>query len=229
MKLEKDFKTIILAIVVFILIAINGYLLNQLNQKNTSFVNDKIVFNYEKVNQENDFYEINAKIINSKSFTSCTVNSFIKDRIIEFQKLANKQMPELVEQGFEGKYLLDISIEDYQTEKYISYVLKIGEYTGGANMNQIVNTFTFDKEKEQRINLSDLVKKDIFMDELKKELRNSEKDLFSGMVDDVSFQDVNSFYVEDNKVIILFSKYQIAPGAAGIVEVELNKESVIKN
>jgi hypothetical protein len=229
MKFKENKKIILLSVIVFILILINGYLLVDFQNNKIIPVSNTDVFNYEKIKQENDFYNLNAKIMNSETFTSCAVNSFIKNRIVEFQKLASKQVPELKEEGFQGKYSLDISVQDYQTEEYISYLLKIGEYTGGANANQVVNTFVFDKKEQKQLSLEEAVEKDSFMLELKNKLKNKEEDLFLGIVEEITFEDINAFYIDKDSIVVLFSKYQIAPGAAGVVEVSLNKKNIIKN
>jgi hypothetical protein len=54
-----------------------------------------------------------------------------------------------------------ISIEDYQTDKYLFYLLNYSEYTGGANTNQYVRSIGLDKANGDIIKLSDFFKNDL--------------------------------------------------------------------
>lgn len=188
-----------------------------------------LTIDYNTTQKQSDYYEINVETINGDALGSMAVNSFIEQEVSEFKLMANTQVPELREIGFSGKYTLDIIIEDHQTDNYISYVLKRGEYTGGANANQITKSFVFNKKNQKEVNLSEIVNESFFTKTLKEKLKKMENNgnTFPGVSEQISLQDINSFYINKEEIGVLFSEYKVAPGVAGIVEIKLDKEKII--
>ncbi|GEM_PF-2405303 len=234
-------KTILIALLILaIVIIFSGVVFLYLNLGELPLAD--INFNLEKEEKEisyevslkedtlrNDNYEISFKKIESNSLGGETVNSFIENEIKDFKDKANSKVPNLRENNFEHKYIMDIGLESYQTEDYLSYILNIGKYTGGANMNQIIKNFTFDKRKNKEIKLSEIIlpnKQDEFIKKVRTALK--EEDTFPGVEESFYFSDIHSFYFTENKINILFSKYEVAPGAAGIIEISINRNNLVK-
>lgn len=131
-----------------------------------------------------------------------------------------------------------------------SYVFNIYEFTGGAHGNSTVYTYSFDNNEkldiEKILNLannnndialsriladnilkssSDIYNKDMVMDGLGLAYLKSDGKTFDkakcdcdGFFFGSNFQ---KFYITDKGITFLFNQYEVAPGAAGVVEVNL--------
>lgn len=133
----------------------------------------------------------------------------------------------------------------------VSYVFTIYEFTGGAHGNNVVDTFTFNDKGRVYIenilnfteNNSEIDLSKIFADKLIKEkgeltnknmvmqglglayLKADGKTLDTakcncdGFLFNSNFQ---NFYIEDNGISFVFNQYQIAPGASGIITLNID-------
>lgn len=236
MKNKKTFLLIILVLLLLIGIGTAFVYFNQEPKEEPQEVEnipDEKEINYDvninDLEDKNDYYEVNFQKVSEDTLGADKINQFIEEKVEDFKEKANSEVPDLKERGFMAKYTLDIKIESFQTEKYLSYVLKTGEYTGGANTNQVIESFIFSKEENEELKLSDIIEegeKDSFMGEVRARLE--QKDTFPNVAKNIFFSDLHSFYVTNEEIIILFSKYEVAPGVAGIVEVRIDKEGLIK-
>lgn len=126
------------------------------------------------------------------------------------------------------QYVLAIEHDTYEIGGYTSYIVREYRYTGGANGIQLVETFTYDPDGE-RLSLADIVaseSRDELVETLKEELHEilSGNNGFSDAVDSLTFDALEHFYLTDTDIVIVFPQYDIAPGAAGVVEVPLPRE-----
>ncbi len=144
-------------------------------------------------------------------------------------------------------YSYNISYEKYESKDKgtVSYVFNTYEFTGGAHGINVVNTFTFDKNGKRDIesildfsngngvkltkilenNLLNSKNEMIIKDMLEEGLGikylksdgsiDKEKCNCDGFYIGSNFQ---NFYITDNGINFVFSQYQIAPGAAGVLE-----------
>ncbi len=142
-----------------------------------------------------------------------------------------------------------------EERKTVSYVLTTYEFTGGAHGNSLVNSFTFDQngklEIDQILNVSiddndikllriiaekilanennmtdeDMVMEGLGLAYLKADGKtlDHEKCNCDGFFFGSSLQ---NFYVKDEGMTFLYDQYDVAPGAAGIVKVELSNEEL---
>ncbi len=200
------------------------------NPKEENTSEKELSFNasFQSLNSNNENYEINYQKVEEGVLGAKEVNQFIKKEVEDFKEKANSEVPPLREQNFNYKYTLDIELESYQTEDYLSYILSIGEYTGGANVNQVVESFVFNKENYKEVSLSEIIlpnKQDQFMQKVRSALK--EKDTFPGVAESFYFSDIHCFYLTEDKINIRFSKYEIAPGAAGILEISIKKDNLL--
>ncbi|MFW6282708.1 MAG: RsiV family protein [Minisyncoccales bacterium] len=237
---NKKLTTIILILVVIVIFG--GVLFLYLNLGDFSFADVSIESSNKSEEKElsyevslkeeelrEDNYEIDVEEIKSNSLGADEVNKFIKKQISDFKEKSNNEVPPLRERGFDHKYTMNIDVESHQNENYVSYILNIGKYTGGANMNQIIESFIFNKDNNKEVTLSDIIlenKKDEFMKQVRKALK--EADTFPGIEDNFHFSDIHSFYLTEDKLNIVFSKYEVAPGAAGIIEISIDSDKLIR-
>lgn len=178
------------------------------------------------INQESDHFDIEAEYPQKDILGAEKVRSFIDKKVGDFKDLAARGVSELRERGFDTKYSLFINLENYQSENYLSHVLFISEYTGGANVNQIAKSFVYNKVTGDEVSISGVVPEDeaeSFVDKVKGDLysREGQIGIFPDSVDNLSIDSFDSFYVTDNDIVLVFSKYEVAPGASGIVKVNI--------
>jgi len=183
---------------------------------------------YTSFKEEGDYYTIEAVNVSEDSLGAKIVNDIINEKFLEFKKIAKEDVFGLKERGFDLSYYLGISVEDYQTDKYLFYLLNYDEYTGGANVNQYIRSIGLDKASGDIIELSDVVDEDLLMQELRAKLSAMEEDMyvFNGVSEEISFSDLNNFYIDGNNLVLVFSKYEMAPGAVGIVSIEFDISKV---
>lgn len=120
-------------------------------------------------------------------------------------------------------------------DDFLSFTMTYYTYTGGANGMTIINDFNIDKKANSTFHLKDLFKegidyKEVINKEVAKqiELRTKDEDkyFFEGKMGFQGIKDEQNFYLTDDKVVIFFEKYEIAPGAMGIPEFEISLDSL---
>jgi hypothetical protein len=181
--------------------------------------------------QETENFSIVSEIPKGSSTLAETARDYLRSRESEFTRF----IAETVTQGtstYQPDYTFSAELQTYQTSRYVSLVYKINEYTGGANANTSVKTFVLDKTSDQIVDLSDVVQSEglsDFVANVRAQLRGSDTDdaarpqAFSGAVDDLSLSDINHFYITGNHIVVLFSPYSVAPGAAGVVSAQIDR------
>ncbi len=166
------------------------------------------------------------------------IKSFVETKIADFKKASeenwkarkatsplNKDLGEYPEKPF----YFDISWEPAQlNDRYISFVLHISFYEGGANGNEIVAAFNYDLSNNLEITLSDLLGD--YPDYLKtisyhtiKELESSIKtegnaDMLIKMINEGAGpkeENFENFTFSDKMINIYFSKTKVLPGYFG--------------
>jgi hypothetical protein len=116
-------------------------------------------------------------------------------------------------------------------EAFLSFTITYYTYTGGANGMTVVGCFNIDKKTNKPIRLEDLFPqgadfKTKINNEIVKqiELRSKDKEemFFGGDTGFKSIKDSQGFYLKDNDIVIVFPKYEIAPGFMGTPEFAIN-------
>lgn len=110
----------------------------------------------KNINEKTDFYSITAKIpvesLDKGSVMEQFVTHLVEQKKEEWktggqvyndEKDVEKQFPDRPKMV----YTLDIAYQKFESQKMgsVSYVFTAGEYTGGANGNETVQTFSFNK------------------------------------------------------------------------------------
>ena len=124
----------------------------------------------------------------------------------------------------------------YDTPRYITYLDKMAEYTGGAHGMGYAFGTTFDKETGQRVDKSILKDvndpdfKTLFQSELLKYFTsndgNEEGTLEDYLLINLDMLELGNISLTDKSVIIRYQPYEIAAYAAGLPEVELTFEQI---
>ncbi|MBM6926613.1 sigma-70 family RNA polymerase sigma factor [Pseudoflavonifractor phocaeensis] len=165
------------------------------------------------------------------------INEFFQRKQEEFFSPDNQllaELPEIAAQmretlpGDTCSYVVSAAVHD-STEQIFSVRLKNSMYFGGVVSGEN-ECYIFDPQTGEQLSLSDLVSVDS-VEELKEFIvqalveqypwLDSRSDILENVYDlDYTMNDFN-FYVQDGLVHIIFDKYEIAEGAAGIFSVSL--------
>jgi len=215
-----------------------------------------------KIDDSNDFYTISASYPNENLDKNKVMEQFVKYQVgqkkeewkiggeiyNEEQKIS-KEFPDRPKM----KYEFNLSYKKYESSKFgtISYVFTTYEYTGGANGNIKVNTFTFNNDGQVLIdnilNFTDN-NNDIALTRVLAEKALSNKDdsfvkdmLYTGLgldylkADGITLDknkcncdgfffpsNFQNFIIKDEGMTFIFNKYQISAGVAGTPEISLD-------
>lgn len=190
-------------------------------------VNDIEDVRYTEDSHTSESYEVTYKMLSNKSLGAEDVNSYIQDRLDDLINIAEDHYQEVGDSEIFYKYTFGNDIETYFTENHISYVVIIGEYTGGANANSSVKTFVYEKSTGDMLTLLDLVGEEEsqgFITDVRNALLNPEVSrvgVFEDVVETLTFNNLGNFYLESSFITLIFSQYEVAPGASGIVRIAL--------
>ncbi len=191
----------------------------------------------KKIQSKNDFLEINITYPVISGLTNADfqeqLNYFIEKQVTkakdDIERQAEEYYQEAQKNGWEIRpYQLFIEYDlKTNNEDYLSFTLTYYTYTAGANGMTVVSCINIDKKANMPIHLQDLFPegadyKTRINTEIAKqiELRSQDKEemFFEGDMGFKSISDTQDFYLKDNDIVIVFSKYEIAPGAMGIPE-----------
>lgn len=172
---------------------------------NKSLQNSLDVLNAEMKKEAEDFKNNNKRVI----------REFIKE------------FPDM--QDAEFSHTADIAFTRNDT-KYLSFTEFIYKNTMGAHGNYVQNGHVYDVKTGKKLGLYDFVKD---KEELRKYLKNwaDEHKEDMGLFDEA--KDVIDAYINgeyelqfyiDNKLTIMFQPYDVAPYAAGLIEISLDDE-----
>jgi|GEM_PF-1950423 len=188
-------------------------------EKNTS----QVVIDANKPEEKKTQQEVETVTLDETTKTYAITGSYRSDIPQEVQQHIQAVVSEF--KGYEyvptagGVYDLSVSVEMFNGGEYSSYAVTHSEYTGGANVNSYIRAFAYDGDTK-------LVSKDMFNQERVQGLIR--EDLKNQFGNDIWFnQDLNkdslldNFYFNEDDVVFVFSQYEVAPGAAGLVTVTI--------
>ena len=124
--------------------------------------------------------------------------------------------------NIDNYYFLYIDYKDYEYKEYISIVLYISYFTGGAHPNYEIKTINYNKNTNKFIDIDDLINRDKdILNKLSIYSREyfSNNDMFNDrVVFDMMIDGTKSikdnykyFNITSDGLIIYFNRYQIAP------------------
>ena len=195
----------------------------------------------EKIQGKNDFLEIDITYPVISGLTDADfqeqLNYFIKKQVIYSKDIIEMQADEYAQEAIKnGREIIPYQLFiDYNLktndEAFLSFTITYYTYTGGANGMTVVSCINIDKKANTPMHLDDLFPKEAdyktkINNEIVKqiELRSIDKNemFFEGDMGFKSISDAQGFYLRDNDIVIVFPKYEIAPGFMGIPEFPIN-------
>jgi len=112
-------------------------------------------------------------------------------------------------------WILDIEVEEIQSNTLVSYLVNWYEYTGGAHGNIVVESYNYNLETGDRVSVGDIVSS---LDHLYTFAALADKELTIHYPEGSSGENPenwNTWYADNESVTFIFSPYQIAAYAVG--------------
>lgn len=187
-----------------------------------------------------DFNQEIATLISGK------INSFKEESRVNWKARldtmpADKPVPDNPEEPFTFLASWDSA---QLNNTYLSLVIKIYYFTGGAHGNEEIHAFNYDIVKKKKIEIKDFfdsaqeaLKKisQISAQDIKSQLQSQgwkEDDNLKEMVNQGTsplFKNFQSFNFDSYNLTIYFQRYQVAPGAAGSLTVTISRQMLEQN
>lgn len=232
--MKKRKKNITTVLLIFVLATAGLYFLVTRNKKPEDILSMKT----KTISEDTNLYKIRAEYPQFDQVIqgfNREIESFVTERIEQFKKnntlsremrkkivSPDQKIPDLPEGPW--PFTLTWSAQQLNT-RYISLMMKMNSFEGGANEVQEIKTFNYNMIKKKPVTLVDLFpgKPDylkIISDYAKETLTNQLKDQdvpldFISSGTEPKEENFSRFVFDNDKVIFYFPKYQVAPGAAG--------------
>lgn len=207
-------KTKIIVIVVLLLAAGLYFFLPEPTQAPTQ--DGPIITNVPQVSSESfredtDRYVINISIPEiSGDQAFLELRNDIQMRVEDFRSFAT---------DYDGvvtaPWVLDIEVEEIESDTLVSYVVNWYEYAGGAHGNIVVTSYNYKKDTGEKITLENVVTS---LDHLYTFAALADKELTVDYPEGSSGENPenwNTWYADNESVTFIFSPYQIAAYAVG--------------
>lgn len=187
-----------------------------------------------------DFNQEIATLISGK------IDSFKKESLDSWKARldampGDKPVPKGPEQPFEFIASWDSA---QLNNTYLSLLIKIYYFTGGAHGNEEIHAFNYDIVKKKKIGIEDFFVSP--QEALKKISRISAQDITSQLqsrqwkIDDnlkeilnqgttPIFDNFKNFNFDSHNLILYFQRYQVAPGAVGSLTVTISRQTLEQN
>jgi len=248
-------KLLILSVSAMWLLSIMGLLAGEANGKQPSI--SSLPVNIQSIRESDGFFYVQAEYpqfqtagtdFNQEIATliSGKINSFKEESRDNWKARldtmsADKPLPKGPQQPFEF-------LASWQSAQlnntYLSLVIKIYYFSGGAHGNEEIHAFNYDMVKKKKIRMDDFFESS--QDALKKISKISAEDITGqlqsqGWREDDSlkemvregtaplFKNFKNFNFDSQSLIIYFQRYQVAPGAAGSIIVRIAKVALEQN
>ncbi|MCT4612371.1 MAG: DUF3298 and DUF4163 domain-containing protein [Clostridia bacterium] len=178
-----------------------------------------------KIIEESEMLYVNfniPKVVGVKKDIEEKINLKIRSDVDEFRK--SVEAFAIPEEGIEIEYSATVdyvygNIEDNK----VSLVLDFTSYTGGAHDNTNRVTYNYDVETGEELKLDMVTEKpfETIKEDIEKKIESEKEKYFEGT--EIVIDNSSMFYLRDNKIIIYYNQYDIAPYAAGIIEFEVKE------
>ncbi|MBP3634919.1 MAG: DUF3298 domain-containing protein [Bacilli bacterium] len=175
-----------------------------------NYINNSILHNY----MIDANYDVTGYIALDKKVNGI-INKYINDFVYNLPPYSVE--PNVI-------YYFNLNNEKYEYKKYLSYVYKIEEYTGGAHPSHYIFTVIYDKKNNKIISIIDFIKYDKML--LKKLSKLSRVELINNYDFDLPDDNLKSIFYDgtegilknyknilptESGLLIIFERYQIAP------------------
>jgi hypothetical protein len=202
----------------------------------------KTEFNVPTITEQNireEYFTGKRPVISGESNLVLEANKYIENRVAEFKRDADEQVPDIRKQFGEdvasANYVIEITAKYLTSDSTESIVIGESAYTGGASTNSAFRVITTNRESGQILSLSDIIKPDQktnFTNLVKKALKAWRPDgtagivVFETEVDNLNFNSFMDWSLDQNNLILYFDKYEIGPGALGAVIFPISKQKI---
>ena len=205
--------------------------------ENSYTINEEKIEEVLKNNEGNDLLELKV------------VKPILEDKQeLEFAKADIEQLFNNYLEYYKGEYLdrcidnefflsnnmlfnCELTFKTYKANKeVISIVLEEAEYSGGAHGSDTFTALNYDVTNQKILNFDALFKEN-YKDKLKERVQEKIEELINEE-DYAIFQDYSTyfdenfksenFYLDGNKLVIIYNQYDIAPYSEGTILVELD-------
>lgn len=228
-------KTSIIAVTTFGML-IGGLNINPVYAKNLTDLGVSQEYIFRNYKFEEDRYEADIQVLSINTLKNKDLEADLNKKFMTQGQTMydefNKQVESMKADGIEG--YIGVGCE-YQVKTDNDNVLCIvlTEYTGMGSSNTMFKTYNIDKEKQSIINLKHLFKDDkyiqVISDNIKEQMHSIMKADETQTFDIDIADDSNStfkkikadqnFYINNwGELVILFDKYEVAPGYMGAQE-----------
>lgn len=216
------------------------YILKQEFQRETEFFKYDIkypillpILNYYCTS----YYNLN--VINNINNTIYLDIKNLKDKVKSESKEYKKEYYQIVLSESNKdyvKYQYELYIDyklTYNKNNVISIPMNVYEFTGGAHGMTYLNSYNYNLINGKKLKLSDIFKENIdykkIIDNYIKYVIKKNPDIyFQGNNGFKGIKEEQSFYIEDDGIVIYFDLYEIAPYYVGIPNFKIKYDEFIK-
>lgn len=235
----NKFTTLMILIIGILMISIFNF--NRV--KETFELNDKgLSINYKNINKENKYIKSELKIpqitIKDKDIQNA-LNKKFESEVTNFYKSSLNEAEAFFDDfpEMENKFIISSEFEVKKSnDKVLSMLIKYYKYSGGAHGNYEYIPYNVDLSSGKILILKDIFNKnsnykEIIGKEIQNQIKNinEEQNLSEDSTQIYSFTNIKEnqkFYIQDEKIIVFFDLYEIAPYAMGIPEFTINKNQI---
>jgi len=198
--------------------------------KNSEFFKYNITYPVLKLYDKQIITNINNEIYeNVISF-----KNNIKKQAIQYKKLYNEKL--LNDDKNYIKYQYEVYINNevtYHRNNIISIVMTKYEFTGGAHGMTYLETYNYNLLNGNKLTLKDMFKigldyKKIVNNFILQEINNEPEFYFKGDEGFKGISENQTFYIDDDGIVIYFGLYEIAPYYLGIPKFKLKFDEFSK-
>lgn len=196
--------------------------------KPTEVKRNEITITSKKLKETN--FAGSMSVVSGSSKLALESISFINKTIDEFKKQADVDVPDMRDKfGADApmaNYTIDIEATHKTNKKVESIVISVYAYTGGANGNSSYKVINALPDGGRLLSLSDIVvkgKESALLSVVKKSLKSwvpkgsDAPVVFPEAVDELTFDNLSNWSLDDMNLYIYFDKYAIGPGVLGAV------------
>lgn len=177
----------------------------------------------KKVAEKNEFREIDmAYPTFGKAPIDSVIKTFIDSSVASFKEENKEPYP-----GQPAPYSIGTTYETVESREYLSVIMRVSTYTGGAHGNLFVKTFVFDQKGNQYSIGSFFDPGSNYLAKLSELSReqlseNEELSFYMEGTEAVS-ENFEAFYItSDNKLAIIFQPYSVGPWVVGTPEITID-------
>ena len=181
----------------------------------------------KSIKEITSFININVEIPQVVSLSDKNAEKVINNEILNWTNMWIKDTKD-VSNEFKPNipYELKANYALTNDEKVLSFYIDYYQFSGGAHGITTRKTYNIDINSGKKIELKNLFNKGydykkFINEEIQKQINKSPDDYFMGKDGFNGIKENQSFYIKNNKLIIHFPYYEIAPYAFGIPEFEI--------